>query len=162
MPETLMVLLLDPRTQFPFKSLITPIKFAGKMEEAAKQADQISKTITAGNELLLNDHREVFAALNASSGGSTHSTPPEASPSFNLTPSVGSTAVICGAPITPSAQALHHRLSMTKLISFFATGLFSQSTGLGCGASVSGVNASQGRLRGTPVGSSEWYRLLES
>ncbi|KAE8963913.1 hypothetical protein PF011_g28861 [Phytophthora fragariae] len=115
--ETVMILLLDPRTKFSVASLIQHPGEAGVKSGVAtdgKQAtkerggdaddERLEQTIAAGNKLLYDAHREVYCKLNGGSCGGDEEAADVSSPNFDLVPSVDDDKVICGAPITPSYE----------------------------------------------------------
>ncbi|KAE8886070.1 hypothetical protein PF003_g29820 [Phytophthora fragariae] len=66
-PETVMILLLDPRTKFSVEALIRPTKTHAdvRADEANDDSDLIRDIIAACTKLLTDAHREVFCAMNA-------------------------------------------------------------------------------------------------
>ncbi|OWZ14249.1 hypothetical protein PHMEG_00012303 [Phytophthora megakarya] len=65
----------------------------------AQDAEQVRLIIDAGRNLLLNAHREVFRAMNASSSGVKEASTPSTLPNLGLIPSAEENKSICGAPI---------------------------------------------------------------
>ncbi|KAL3673973.1 hypothetical protein V7S43_001658 [Phytophthora oleae] len=101
-PETMLILLLDPRTKFSVESLIQlrEVNTDGNGGNAyGQEAAQIQSIIDAGQQLLLDAHREVFRAMNASSNGVEEALTPTALPNLDLVPSAEDSKAICGAPI---------------------------------------------------------------
>ncbi|KAE9010519.1 hypothetical protein PR003_g16444 [Phytophthora rubi] len=66
-PETVMILLLDPRTKYSVEALIRPTKTHAdvRADEANDDSDLILDIIAACTKLLTDAHREVFCAMNA-------------------------------------------------------------------------------------------------
>ncbi|KAE9078741.1 hypothetical protein PF010_g23026 [Phytophthora fragariae] len=89
--ETVMFLLLDPRTKFSVNSLIQPSNRCsdeegkdGRVAEDDEANDTTEWIVAAGNKLLVDAHREVFCTMNASATGSAQNAARIASPNLDL------------------------------------------------------------------------------
>ncbi|EEY57044.1 uncharacterized protein PITG_10617 [Phytophthora infestans T30-4] len=65
--ETVLILLLDPRTKFSVESLIAPSTTPGTEKHASdgesQQSQQNTEIVSAGSKLLVDAHREMFCSL---------------------------------------------------------------------------------------------------
>ncbi|KAL3662534.1 hypothetical protein V7S43_012389 [Phytophthora oleae] len=117
--ETVMILLLDPRTKFSIESIIRPPfqrEDASAGVEAMEEVDTNGSTefiIESGKQLLFDAHREVYCALNRTSRGTAQSEAAVASPNLDLVPCTEDDTMICAAAIpmaiagTASLSTLH-------------------------------------------------------
>ncbi|KAE9306014.1 hypothetical protein PR003_g21345 [Phytophthora rubi] len=102
--ETVLILMLDPRTKFSVESLISPSKLRGEEgRESGQENDDyqaISEAIAAGRKMLADAH------LNGHTDqADADDTAAIASPNFDLVPSTDDEKMICGAPFQSTAAA---------------------------------------------------------
>ncbi|KAE9278236.1 hypothetical protein PF008_g28662 [Phytophthora fragariae] len=108
--ETVLILMLDPRTKFSVESLISPSKLRGEEGRGSGQENDdyqaISEAIAAGRKMLADAHREIFCSLNGHTDQAVaDDTAAIASPNFDLVPSTDDEKMICGAPSQSTAAA---------------------------------------------------------
>ncbi|ETL77441.1 hypothetical protein L917_21615 [Phytophthora nicotianae] len=103
--ETVLILLIDPRTKFSVESLIVPSSTPETEKHASdgetQQSQQSSEVVSAGSKLLVDAHREMFCSLHAHDLNVVETNAAMTSPNFDLVPYV---EVICGAPIKAVAE----------------------------------------------------------
>ncbi|POM62488.1 hypothetical protein PHPALM_28357 [Phytophthora palmivora] len=102
-----MILLLDPWTKFSVQYLIQHSKLEcskdGNDKEAREKGvidDSTDRTIAAGKKMFVDEHREMFCVVNATSTSSANIPASTVSPNLNLIPCVDDDKVICGAAIS--------------------------------------------------------------
>ncbi|KAI9992508.1 hypothetical protein PInf_017927 [Phytophthora infestans] len=100
--ETVLILLLDPRTKFSVESLIAPSTTPGTEKHASdgesQQSQQNTEIVSAGSKLLVDAHREMFCSLRDRDLNAVGTTATTTSRNLDLVPYADG-EVICGAPI---------------------------------------------------------------
>ncbi|KAI9992740.1 hypothetical protein PInf_014608 [Phytophthora infestans] len=116
--ESVVILLLDPRTKFTVDSLIRHPKlrqeaaFGGVVSGEgfddtaglAEDAGDVDTVISKGKQMLRNAHREVFRAIHGSITNNSLHTDVDTPPNLDLVPSVDDELVMCGAPLVASSS----------------------------------------------------------
>ncbi|ETN02084.1 hypothetical protein PPTG_16739, partial [Phytophthora nicotianae INRA-310] len=108
--ESVVILLLDPRTKFTVDSLIQPPKLRQEAVVGGVVSDEGSNvtaglTEDEGQEVLRNAHREVFRAIHASNPNNSLHTDVDTPTNLDLVPSVDAKLVMCGAPLVASSSS---------------------------------------------------------
>ncbi|ETK77029.1 hypothetical protein L915_16667 [Phytophthora nicotianae] len=108
--ESVVILLLDPRTKFTVDSLIQPPKLRQEAVVGGVVSDEGSNvtaglTEDEGQEVLRNAHREVFRAIHASNPNNSLHTDVDTPTNLDLVPSVDDKLVMCGAPLVASSSS---------------------------------------------------------
>ncbi|KAI9995352.1 hypothetical protein PInf_012409 [Phytophthora infestans] len=117
--ESVVILLLDPRTKFTVDSLIHPPKLRqeaavggvvsgeGSDDTAglAEDAGDVNTVISKGKQMLRSAHREVFRAIHGSNTNNSLHTDVDTPPNLDLVPSVDDELVMCGAPLVASSSS---------------------------------------------------------
>ncbi|ETO81114.1 hypothetical protein F444_04508 [Phytophthora nicotianae P1976] len=105
--ETVLILLLDPRTKFSVESLIAPSTTPETEKHASdgetQQSQQSSEIVSAASKLLVDAHREMFCSLHAHDLNAFETTAVTTSPNFDLV-TYADVEVICGTPIEAVAE----------------------------------------------------------
>ncbi|KAG1693319.1 hypothetical protein DVH05_023783 [Phytophthora capsici] len=155
--ESVVILLLDPRTKFTVSDLVRPAKFAeagiagpstdagdvgaaaidAVIEDAWLSTDAgdvdaaaIDTVIEDGKTILRNAHREVYCSMHANDLSGAQIKELDMPPNLDLVPSVHDELVMCGAPVPAEAlPKIPWRTSTTKPTESGTNGTSTQCNG---------------------------------